>query len=50
MAGSLSGWINGGAGTNTLTSPFPITWTFTTADSGTVTGVAHGFRKIQNVV
>ncbi len=48
--GTLSGAINGGVGTDTLTADdVPNTWTVTGANSGTVTGVGGGFSSIENL-
>ena len=49
--GILSGVINGGAGTNTLTADdVANAWTIAGTDSGTVTGVSGGFNHIQILV
>jgi hypothetical protein len=49
--GTLSGMINGGAGTNTLTADnVANAWTIAGMDSGTVTGLSGGFNHIQTLV
>ncbi len=49
--GIVSGSINGGLGSNTLTGDnLANTWTITGADTGTVTGVTGGFTNIGNLI
>jgi autotransporter-associated beta strand protein len=49
--GTLTGAINGGGGTNTLTADnVTNTWNITANNGGTVTGVGSGFSNIQNLV
>ncbi len=48
--GTLSGALNGGTGTNTLTGDnVANSWTITGADAGTVTGISGGFTNIANL-
>ena len=48
--GTLSGNINGGAGTDTLQGDnLANTWTITFANGGGVTGVTGGFSSIENI-
>ena len=49
--GTLSGALNGGTGTNTLTGDnVANSWTITAADAGTVTGITGGFTNIGNLI
>ncbi|HSW94465.1 MAG TPA: hypothetical protein VLJ15_08975 [Gammaproteobacteria bacterium] len=49
--GTLSGSIDGGGGSNTLTGDnVSNTWNITNNNVGTVTGVTGGFSNIQNLV
>lgn len=49
--GTLTGSINGGAGTDTLTAAnVANTWTINAANAGTVTGVGAGFSNVENLV
>ena len=49
--GTLSGTLDGGLGSNTLTADnVSNTWTITGADAGSVTGIAGGFTNVGNLV
>ncbi len=49
--GTLSGSINGGGGSDTLTGDnVTNSWTITGANTGTVTGIGGTFSNIQNLV
>ena len=48
--GTLSGALDGGTGSNTLTADnLANTWTITGTDAGTVTGITGGFSNIANL-
>ncbi len=49
--GTVSGNINGGAGNNSMTADNVVnTWSVTSANGGTVTGVGGTFANIQNLI
>ncbi len=51
LSGGSFGNINGGAGTNSLTADNVVnTWTITSANGGSVTGVSGSFVNIQNLI
>ncbi|MBW4617755.1 MAG: hypothetical protein KME21_32120, partial [Desmonostoc vinosum HA7617-LM4] len=51
LAGSLAGSIDGSGGNNTLQGAnINTTWTINSANAGTITAIAGGFRNIQDLV